>query len=77
MRTNPVMILIPKGAHRAPIMLTRTPYGATDRIMKNSSALLSALIDSTDVADYAVVNGGYIRVMQASAASAAPKGIMS
>jgi uncharacterized protein len=58
------VILIPRGAHRAPILLTRTPYGATERITKNSSAHLSALIDSTDVADDAVVNGGYIRVMQ-------------
>ncbi len=58
------LILIPRGAHRAPILLTRTPYGATDRITKDSSAHLSALIDSTDVADDAVVNGGYIRVLQ-------------
>src|SRR5271155_2063319 len=58
------VILIPRGAHRAPILLTRTPYGATERIMKNASAHLSALIDSTDVADDAVVNGGYIRVLQ-------------
>src|ERR1700729_291044 len=58
------VILIPRGAHRAPILLTRTPYGATERIIKSPSAHLSALIDSTDVADDAVVNGGYIRVMQ-------------
>jgi hypothetical protein len=58
------LILIPRGARRAPILLTRTPYGAKERITKNSSAHLSALIDSTDVADDAVVNGGYIRVMQ-------------
>jgi putative CocE/NonD family hydrolase len=58
------IILIPRGAHRAPILLTRTPYGATERITKNTSAHLSALVDSTDVADDAVVNGGYIRVMQ-------------
>ena len=58
------LILIPRGAQRAPILLTRTPYGATDRMTKNSSAHLSAVIDSTDVADDAVVNGGYIRVMQ-------------
>src|ERR1700719_5210186 len=58
------LILIPRGAQHAPILLTRTPYGATERITKNSSAHLSALIDSTDVADDAVVNGGYIRVMQ-------------
>ena len=35
------VILIPRGAQRAPILLTRTPYGATDRITKNSSAHLS------------------------------------
>jgi uncharacterized protein len=58
------VILIPRGAQRAPILLTRTPYGATERIAKNNSAHLSALIDSSDVADDAVVNGGYIRVMQ-------------
>ncbi len=58
------VILIPRGAHRTPILLTRTPYGATDRITKTTSAHLSALIDSTDVADDAVVNGGYIRVVQ-------------
>src|SRR5258708_10260812 len=58
------LILIPLGAHRAPILLSRTPYGATERITKNSSAHLTALIDSTDVADDAVVNGGYIRAVQ-------------
>jgi hypothetical protein len=58
------LILIPRGAHRAPILLTRTPYGATDRNAKSDSAHLTALIDSTDVADDAVVNGGYIRVIQ-------------
>ena len=58
------VILIPRGAHRAPILLSRTPYGATERISKSSSAHLAAVIDSTDVADDAVENGGYIRVMQ-------------
>jgi len=58
------VILIPRGAHRAPILLTRTPYGATSRIGKNESARLDALLDSNDVADDAILNGGYIRVMQ-------------
>ena len=58
------IIIIPRGAHRAPILLTRTPYGAMDRMVKNNSAHVSALIDSNDVADDAVVNGGYIRVTQ-------------
>jgi putative CocE/NonD family hydrolase len=58
------LILVPRGARRAPILLTRTPYGATARIEKNVSSHLSAVIDSTDVADDAVVNGNYIRVLQ-------------
>ena len=58
------VILIPRGAHRAPILLTRTPYGANSRIGKNESARLDALLDSNDVADDAILNGGYIRVMQ-------------
>jgi uncharacterized protein len=58
------VILIPRGAHRAPILLTRTPYGASSRIGKNVSAHLDALLDSNDVADDAILNGGYIRVMQ-------------
>ena len=35
------VILIPRGAHRAPILLTRTPYGATERIAKSDSAHLA------------------------------------
>jgi len=58
------VIVIPRGAHRAPMLLTRTPYGATDRFGKNNSAHLAAVMDSSDVADDAVLHGGYIRVMQ-------------
>ena len=58
------VILIPRGAHAAPVLLSRTPYGATERIERAPSKHLGALIDSTDVADDAVVNGGYIRVLQ-------------
>jgi putative CocE/NonD family hydrolase len=58
------VILVPRGAHRAPILLTRTPYGATSRIQSNPSAHLEAVMDSSDAADDAVLNGGYIRVIQ-------------
>jgi uncharacterized protein len=58
------VILIPRGAHRAPILLSRTPYGATSWIAKEVSAHLDALLDSNDVADNAVLEGGYIRVVQ-------------
>jgi putative CocE/NonD family hydrolase len=58
------VILIPRGAHHAPILLSRTPYGATSRIAKNASAHLNALLDSNDVADEAVLDSGYIRAVQ-------------
>jgi putative CocE/NonD family hydrolase len=58
------VILVPRGAHRAPILLTRTPYGANSRIAKDVSAHLEALLDSNDVADDAILRSGYIRVMQ-------------
>jgi uncharacterized protein len=58
------VILIPRGAHHAPILLSRTPYGATSRITKNASAHLNALLDSNDVADEAVLDSGYIRAVQ-------------
>jgi putative CocE/NonD family hydrolase len=58
------LILIPRGAQHAPILLTRTPYGATERVERNTSAHLSEVIGDTDVADDAVIHGGYIRVMQ-------------
>jgi putative CocE/NonD family hydrolase len=58
------VILIPRGARGAPILLSRTPYGATSRIAKNASAHLNALLDSNDVADEAVLDSGYIRAVQ-------------
>jgi hypothetical protein len=58
------LILIPRGVQRAPMLLTRTPYGADERITANDSAHLDAVIDSSDVAEDAVVRGGYIRVLQ-------------
>ncbi|HLW25649.1 MAG TPA: CocE/NonD family hydrolase [Steroidobacteraceae bacterium] len=58
------VILIPRGAHRAPILLTRTPYGADQRAGDAPSAHLDARLDSLDVASEAVLEGGYIRVHQ-------------
>jgi putative CocE/NonD family hydrolase len=58
------LILIPKGAHRAPMLLSRTPYGADARVKPRDSAHLSVVLDSTDVADELVTSGKYIRVLQ-------------
>src|ERR1700743_111541 len=57
------VILTPKGASRAPIILSRTPYGAASRFSKNTSAHLADVIDSDPARD-ATLDGGYIRVIQ-------------
>lgn len=55
------VILIPKGAHDAPILLTRTPYNASRRTRRNTSPrMLASLPDGDDV----FVQAGYIRVFQ-------------
>ncbi len=58
------VILVPRGARRAPMLLTRTPYGAAERIARRNSAHLAAVLDDTDVVEDAVLSGGYIRVLQ-------------
>jgi putative CocE/NonD family hydrolase len=55
------VIVIPKGARNAPMVLTRTPYNASGRANRNHSPhMLSAL----PLADEVFVNDGYIRVYQ-------------
>jgi len=55
------VIVLPKGAKNAPILLTRTPYNATNRTERNNSEhMLSTLPQGDEV----FVQGGYIRVFQ-------------
>ncbi|MBV9746975.1 MAG: CocE/NonD family hydrolase, partial [Acidobacteriia bacterium] len=55
------VIVVPKGATNAPILLTRTPYNASSRLSRNSSQhMLATLPQGDDV----FVQGGYIRVFQ-------------
>jgi putative CocE/NonD family hydrolase len=55
------VIVIPKGAKHAPILLTRTPYNASRRAERNESPhMLSALPEGDEV----FVMDGYIRVFQ-------------
>ncbi|HZC34513.1 MAG TPA: CocE/NonD family hydrolase, partial [Chthoniobacterales bacterium] len=54
----------PRGAQRAPILLTRTPYGADERAVQRPSMYLSAVLGKKDVVDELVLGGGYIRVIQ-------------
>jgi len=55
------VIVVPKGAHGAPIVLTRTPYDASGRALANPSPHMLATLSE---ADEVFVSRGYIRVFQ-------------
>ena len=58
------VILVPKGAAHAPILLTRTPYDATGLTSHANSAHLGPILQGYDNATDVIVEGGYIRVVQ-------------
>ena len=58
------VILVPKRATRAPILLTRTPYNAKDLTSHAESAHLGPILQGYDNAVEPIVEGGYIRVVQ-------------
>jgi putative CocE/NonD family hydrolase len=58
------VILIPKGAKNAPILLTRTPYNAGDLTSHANSSHLGPILEGYDNATDVIVEGGYIRVVQ-------------
>ena len=58
------VILIPKGASGAPILLTRTPYDATGLTTHTESSHLGPILEGYDNATDVIVEGGYIRVVQ-------------
>src|SRR3954462_2475460 len=58
------VILVPKGAKRAPILLTRTPYNATDLTSHAASSHLGPILNGYDNAVDVIVDGGYIRAVQ-------------
>lgn len=58
------VILVPKGADGAPILLTRTPYDATAITSRAHSAHLGPTLYGYDNATDVIVEGGYIRVVQ-------------
>ncbi len=58
------VILVPKGAKGAPILLTRTPYDATALTSHADSAHLGPILQGYDNATDVIVEGGYIRVVQ-------------
>jgi hypothetical protein len=58
------VILVPKGAQRAPMLLTRTPYDASGMTSHGPSAHLAPNLIGYDNALYTIIEGGYIRVIQ-------------
>ncbi len=58
------IVLVPKGAKGAPILLTRTPYEAKALVGHAHSAHLGPILQGYDNATDVIVEGGYIRVMQ-------------
>jgi len=58
------VILVPKSAKNAPILLTRTPYSATELTSHAPSAHLGPILWGYDNATEVIVEGGYIRVVQ-------------
>ncbi len=57
------VILVPKGAKHAPILLTRTPYNATELTSHAASSHLGPILNGYDNATEVIVEGGYIRVV--------------
>ncbi len=55
------VIVLPKGARNAPILLTRTPYNATARALRSNSEHMLAILPQ---GDEVFVQAGYIRVFQ-------------
>ncbi|HLH06299.1 MAG TPA: CocE/NonD family hydrolase [Terriglobales bacterium] len=55
------VIVIPKGAHNAPLILTRTPYNASKRAQRSQSP---HMLDILPEGDEVFVKDGYIRVFQ-------------
>ncbi|HXI90261.1 MAG TPA: CocE/NonD family hydrolase [Blastocatellia bacterium] len=58
------VILVPKGANRAPILLTRTPYNATELTSHAQSSHLGPILTGYDNATDVIVEGGYIRAVE-------------
>jgi uncharacterized protein len=61
------VVLVPTralGRKSAPILLTRTPYNATDLTSHAESAHLGPILNGYDNATDVIVEGGYIRVVQ-------------
>jgi len=58
------VIVIPRGAKNAPMLLTRTPYNAKEQTSQAPSSHLGPILEGYDNPTDVIVEGGYIRVVQ-------------
>ena len=58
------IVVIPKGAKNAPILLTRTPYNANSQVSHAASSHLGPILNGYDNALEVILQGGYIRAVQ-------------
>ncbi len=58
------VIVIPKGAKNAPILLTRTPYNASSQASHAASAHMGSILNGYDNALEPILQGGYIRAVE-------------
>ena len=58
------VIVVPKGAKNAPMLLTRTPYNASSQVSHSASSHLGPILSGYDNPTEVIVEGGYIRVVQ-------------
>jgi putative CocE/NonD family hydrolase len=58
------VIIVPRGAKNAPVLLTRTPYSAAELTGHANSSDMASILQGYDNATDVIVEGGYIRVVQ-------------
>jgi putative CocE/NonD family hydrolase len=58
------VLLIPRKANHAPMLLTRTPYNAADMTAHAENSQMESVLLGYDNMPDVIVNGGYIRVVQ-------------
>jgi len=58
------VIVVPKGAKNAPMLLTRTPYNAEAEVSNAASPDIARILQGYDNAAEVIVQGGYIRVLE-------------
>ena len=67
------VVLVPRGATSAPILLTRTPYDANVLTSHKQSPHLGPILAGYDNATDVIVDGGYIRAVQDVRGKYAPR----